>query len=75
VKILWLICNFHPTERVLEEMLVFGAVKKLVALLHFGGRSSVKDKVVYMFKLHGKSWRRYPCFPCELKDYLGFVDD
>lgn len=75
VKILWLICSFHPNERVLEEMMVFGGVKKLVALLHFGGRSSTKEKVVRIFKVYGKVWRKYPCFPCELKDYLGLIDD
>ena len=74
VKILYLVCNFHPTERVLEEMLIYGSVKKLLALLHLDGRSSTKDKVLKIFKLHGNSWKRYPCFPLELKDYLGFVN-
>ncbi|KAK9273648.1 hypothetical protein L1049_018458 [Liquidambar formosana] len=75
VKILWLICSFHPTEKVLKDMLIFGSVKKLLALLHIGGRSSTKDKVVKICKLHGTSWRRYPCFPCELKDYLGLASE
>lgn len=30
VKILWQVCNFHPTERVLEEMLMYGADRKSV---------------------------------------------
>ncbi len=72
VKILWVICSFHPTERVLEEMLVYGSVKKLLVLLHIDGRSSTKDKVIKMIKLHGNSWKRYPCFPCELKEYMAF---
>lgn len=75
VKILWAICKYHPTERVLEEFLAFGAVKKLVALLHIDGRSSTKDKVVMILKMHGSSWMRYPCFPTELGDYLGLVND
>ncbi|KAA8520365.1 hypothetical protein F0562_014621 [Nyssa sinensis] len=75
VKILWLICSFNPTDRVLEEMLIFGSVKKLVALLHIDGRSSMKDNVVKIFKLHGNSLRRYPCFPSELRDYLGLLKD
>ncbi|GMP42429.1 hypothetical protein CsSME_00012182 [Camellia sinensis var. sinensis] len=75
VKILWLICSFHHTERVVEEMLMFGAVKKLVALLHIGGRSSTKNKVVKILKLNVNSWRRYPCFPSELKKYLGLMND
>lgn len=75
VKILWVICSFHPTERVLEEMLVYGSVKKLLVLLHIDGRSSTKDKVIKMIKLHGNSWKRYPCFPCELKEYLALVSN
>lgn len=74
VKILWLMCSFHPTERVLEEMVVYGAVKKMVALIHLEGRSSTKDKVINMFKLHFSSWRRFSCFPSDLKDYLGCSD-
>ncbi|GMJ11854.1 plant U-box 23 [Hibiscus trionum] len=71
VKILYLVSNFQPTERVLEELLVYGAVKKLVTLLHLEGQSSTKKKVLDMLKLHGNSWRRHQCFPCDLKDYLG----
>ncbi|CAK7349254.1 unnamed protein product [Dovyalis caffra] len=70
-----LLSSFHPTERVLEELLICGSVKKLVGLLHMDGRSSTKDKVIKMFKLHGNSWMRYPCFPRELKDYLGLVNN
>lgn len=75
VKIFWLICCSHPTEKVLEEMLVSGSLKKLVALLHIGGASTTKDRVIKIFKLHGDSWKRYPCFPRELKDYLGLHSD
>lgn len=73
VKIMWLIGNFHPTEKVLEEMLVCGSVNKLLALLHLDGRSSTKEKVIKIFKLHGNYWSKYPCFPHELKNYLGCV--
>ncbi|KAI3444874.1 hypothetical protein Pfo_001539 [Paulownia fortunei] len=76
VKILWLISSFHSTEKVLEEMLVCGAVKKLVALLHIGGgQSTTKDRVVKILKLHGRTWRRYPCFPNHVKDYLGLGNE
>lgn len=74
VKIMWLICSFHPKERVLEEMLIYGLVNKFLTLLHMEGRSSTKDKVVKMLKLHANSWRQYPCFPCELNEYLGLVN-
>ncbi|KAI3741176.1 hypothetical protein L1987_58843 [Smallanthus sonchifolius] len=70
VKIFSLICSFHPTEKVLEEMMIYGAVKKLVVLLHMSGPSSMKNKVLDMFKKHGNLWSRYPCFPSELKEYL-----
>ncbi|KAL8235620.1 hypothetical protein R6Q59_016701 [Mikania micrantha] len=70
VKIFSLVCGFHPTEKVLEEMIVYGAVKKLVVLLHMNGPSSTKNKVLDMFKKHGNLWSRYPCFPSELKEYL-----
>ncbi|XP_058104238.1 E3 ubiquitin-protein ligase PUB22-like [Magnolia sinica] len=63
VKILWLVCSFHQTKQILEEMLVFGAVKKLVGLLHINGESSTKEKAMKIVKLHEKSWRQYPCFP------------
>ena len=74
VKILWLICSYHPSERVLEEMLILGSVKKLLVLLHIGNRSSTKEKVVKIFRLHRNSWRQYPCFPWELKDYSGLTN-
>ncbi|KAI3681398.1 hypothetical protein L6452_36193 [Arctium lappa] len=71
VKIFSLICSFHPTEKVLEEMMVYGAVKKLVVLLHMSGPSSTKNRTLDMLKRHGNSWSRYPCFPSDLKEYLG----
>ncbi|KAF9625738.1 hypothetical protein IFM89_026666 [Coptis chinensis] len=75
IKIIWLITNFHPTEKVLEEMLMSGSVKKLLGLLHIDGRSSTKDKAMKIIKLHGDTWRKYPCFPNELRDYLGLMHD
>ncbi|KAE8686606.1 E3 ubiquitin-protein ligase PUB23-like [Hibiscus syriacus] len=71
VKILCLVSSFQPTERFLEEMLTYGAVKKLVTLLHLEGLCSTKKRVLDMLKLHGNAWRRHPCFPCDMKDYLG----
>ncbi|KAE8706473.1 E3 ubiquitin-protein ligase PUB23-like [Hibiscus syriacus] len=71
VKILCLAGSFQPTERFLEEMLMYGAVKKLVTLLHLEGLCSTKKRVLDMLKLHGNAWRRHRCFPCDLKDYLG----
>ncbi|KAG9452256.1 hypothetical protein H6P81_005160 [Aristolochia fimbriata] len=70
VKILWLICSVRPTERVLEEMVMFGAVKKLMGLVHIDGRCSTKERAMKIIKLHGNSWTQYPCFPSEFRDYL-----
>ncbi|KAJ8632069.1 hypothetical protein MRB53_025405 [Persea americana] len=75
VKILWLVSSFLPTQRVLEDMLMFGAVKKLLGLLHMDGRSSTKDKALKIIRLHENSWRQYPCFPGELRDYLILMQD
>ncbi|KAI3820320.1 hypothetical protein L1987_07865 [Smallanthus sonchifolius] len=72
IQIFLLVCSFHdPSNKVLEDMLVYGVVKKLVILMHMSGPSSTKNKMVDMFKKHSYSWSRYPCFPSELKEYIG----
>ncbi|XP_076899107.1 E3 ubiquitin-protein ligase PUB22-like [Bidens hawaiensis] len=68
VQIFLLIGSFHD-PKVLEDMLIFGVVKKLVILMHMSGPSSTKNKMVDMFKKHSYLWSRYPCFPSELKEY------
>ncbi|XP_022155721.1 E3 ubiquitin-protein ligase PUB23-like [Momordica charantia] len=70
VKILWLMCNYHPGERVLEEMMGCGAVKKLLGILNNNGdgRSSTKEKARKIMNIHGSFWRRFPCFPYEFRD-------
>ncbi|MQL93944.1 hypothetical protein Taro_026594 [Colocasia esculenta] len=73
VKVLWLVCSFLPTEKVLDEMMAFGAVKKLLVLLHVDGRTSTKEKAINIIKQHAGVWRKYPCFPCELKGFLKLV--
>ncbi|XP_042484150.1 E3 ubiquitin-protein ligase PUB23-like [Macadamia integrifolia] len=70
VKIFWLICSSHPSMKVLEEMSQLGFMKKLFELVHIDGHSSTKDKAMKILKLHGNTWRQYPCFPCNLNDYL-----
>ncbi|KZV57965.1 hypothetical protein F511_12121 [Dorcoceras hygrometricum] len=73
LKIFLLILNFHASDRVLEEMLVCGAVGRLVSLLHVnaGVGGQTKERVLRILKLHGGRWRRYPCFPSEFKNLLG----
>ncbi|KAL6008494.1 hypothetical protein ACLOJK_034006 [Asimina triloba] len=70
VKVLWLVSSFRPTQRVLEEMLMCGAVKKLLGLLHMHARCSTKNKALKIIRLHGNVWRQYPCFPREMRDFL-----
>lgn len=70
VKILWLVCSFMPKEPVIGDMMSFGAVRKLIGLLHVEGWSSTKEKAVKMLKMHGGVWRQYGCFPSELREYL-----
>ncbi|XP_074580438.1 E3 ubiquitin-protein ligase PUB23-like [Curcuma longa] len=70
VKVLWLVSSFSAAGNVAEEMVVVGAVRKMVALLHAGGGSSTKERVIAMIKLHGGLWRRLPCVPCELTDFM-----
>ncbi|XP_073026324.1 E3 ubiquitin-protein ligase PUB23-like [Primulina eburnea] len=69
VKIFWLILNYHASERVLEEILVCGAVGRLVSLLQMDGGvgGPTTERVVKILQLHGGRWRRYPCFPIEFK--------
>ncbi|CAN6460276.1 unnamed protein product [Victoria cruziana] len=73
VKILELICDYHPTDRFLKQMAEFGAVSKLCGLLQIDGgyaSHSIKGRTMKMLKLHGGAWKRYGCFPLQLQDYL-----
>ncbi|WOL06293.1 E3 ubiquitin-protein ligase [Canna indica] len=73
VKILWLMSSFLPAEEVLEEMMVSGSVRKLLALVQMEGEgrsSSTKEKAIRIIKLHGHFWSQYACFPAEFKHFL-----
>lgn len=70
VKILWLMSRNRPTKQLLEEMAVVGSVMKLLALSHIDGQSSTKERAMRMIKLHGAAWKRYPCVPSDLNDFL-----
>ncbi|KAH0766088.1 hypothetical protein KY285_001959 [Solanum tuberosum] len=65
----------HGLDKVLDDLLMYGSVKKLVALLHIGGSSTTKERVIKILKLHGDKWKKNPCFPYELKNYLGLESD
>ncbi|KAI3991348.1 hypothetical protein MKX01_034667 [Papaver californicum] len=62
LKILWLLSSFHPKEKLIEDMLMFGSVKKILGLLLIEGQSSTKDNAVKIIKMHGNSWKSILAF-------------
>ncbi|CAO1939590.1 unnamed protein product [Urochloa humidicola] len=76
VKVLWLVsvAASSPSEKVLEDMVLTGAVAKLLGLLHVETTPATKHRTVRMVKISGGFWRQYPCFPTDLRDYLRLLD-
>uniref|UniRef100_A0A0D9VJP8 U-box domain-containing protein n=1 Tax=Leersia perrieri TaxID=77586 RepID=A0A0D9VJP8_9ORYZ len=76
VKVLWLVSVVapSPSEKVLEDMMLTGAVAKLLGLLHVESAPATKQKTVRMVRIHGVVWRQYPCFPTDFRDYLRLLD-
>ena len=74
VKVPWIVSVVAPSEKVLEDMVLTGAVAKLLGLLQVENASSTKQKTVRMMRIHGGFWRQYPCFPTDLRDYLRLLD-
>lgn len=74
VKVLWLVSVVAPSEKVLEDMMLTGAVAKLLGLLHVESSPSTKQKTVRMVRIHGVVWRQYACFPTDFRDYLRLLD-
>ena len=74
VKVLWLVSVVAPSEKVLEDMVVTGAVAKLLGLLHVETPPATKQKTVRMVRINGGFWRQYACFPTDLKDYLRLLN-
>lgn len=74
VKVLWLVSVVAPSEKVLEDMVVTGAVAKLLGLLHVETPPDTKQKTVRMVRINGVFWRQYACFPTDLRDYLRLLD-
>lgn len=71
VRILWSLCTFSPTPRLLEEMVQIGAVCKLCMLLQLECTSKTKRKTREMLGAHGKYWRSSPCVPSHLFTIYG----
>jgi hypothetical protein len=74
VKVLWLVSVVAPSEKVLEDMVLTGAVAKLLGLLHVESAPATKQKTVRMVRINGVFWRQYPCFPTDLRDHLRLLD-
>ncbi|TVU28061.1 hypothetical protein EJB05_19569, partial [Eragrostis curvula] len=74
VKVLWLVSVVAPSEKVLEDMVLTGAVAKLLGLLHVEIPPATKQKTVRMVRINGGFWRQYSCFPTDLRDYLRLLD-
>ncbi|CAL4884755.1 unnamed protein product [Urochloa decumbens] len=74
VKVLWLVSVVAPSEKVLEDMVLTGAVAKLLGLLHVETPPATKHKTVRMVRINGAFWRQYACFPTDLRDYLRLLD-
>ncbi|WVZ74121.1 hypothetical protein U9M48_022343 [Paspalum notatum var. saurae] len=74
VKVLWLVSVVAPSEKVLEDMVLTGAVAKLLGLLHVETPPATKQRTVRMVRINGGYWRQYTCFPSDLRDYLRLLD-
>ncbi|KAL6634940.1 hypothetical protein ACP70R_027611 [Stipagrostis hirtigluma subsp. patula] len=74
VKVLWLVSVAAPSEKVLEDMVLTGAVAKLFGLLHIECSPTTKQKTVRMVRINGGFWKQYPCFPTDLRDYLNLLN-
>ncbi|XP_021892659.1 E3 ubiquitin-protein ligase PUB23-like [Carica papaya] len=66
VRILSAICRFSGTGRVVQEMLLVGAVSKLCLVLQVEGSLKMKEKTREILKLHSRVWRNSSCIPLHL---------
>ncbi|CAN6240681.1 unnamed protein product [Urochloa humidicola] len=78
VSVLWLVAGAvvapRPAERVLDDMVMSGAVARLLALMQVESSASTKEKAARLLRTHDAFWRQYPCFPTDLRDYLEFLN-
>ncbi|KAL0289595.1 UNVERIFIED_CONTAM: E3 ubiquitin-protein ligase PUB23 [Sesamum angustifolium] len=73
VKILWLVSSFHRRR----GSRAWNGCNwwRCAECWRRRGQGTTRDRVVRILKLHGGTWRRFPCFPGELKNYLGLGND
>lgn len=63
VLILYLISKYSGNKMVLQEMLEFGAVKKLIMLIQVDCAPYLKEKAREILSSHSGEWKNSPCFP------------
>ncbi|KAI5575937.1 hypothetical protein POPTR_009G016200v4 [Populus trichocarpa] len=66
VRILYSICRFSATSRVLQEMLQVGVVAKLCLVLQVDSSFKSKERAREILKLHSRVWRNSACVPAYL---------
>ncbi|WOL00862.1 hypothetical protein Cni_G09575 [Canna indica] len=62
VKIFYSLCRYSATNEVLQEMMSVGAVLKLCLVLQANCSRSVKEKAIWVLRLHSRAWK--DCHPC-----------
>lgn len=62
VLILYLVCKYSGNKMVLQEMLEFGVVKKLVMLIQVDCAPYLKEKAREILSSHSGEWKNSPCF-------------
>ncbi|OIW05892.1 hypothetical protein TanjilG_23678 [Lupinus angustifolius] len=61
VRILGSICRYSASPKVLQEMLLVGAVNKLCLVLQVDGNIKAKERAMEILKLHSMVWKNSPC--------------
>lgn len=62
VLILYLVCKYSGNKMVLQEMLEFGVVKKLLMLIQVDCAPYLKEKAREILNSHPGEWKNSPCF-------------
>jgi hypothetical protein len=66
VRILYSICRFSATSRILQEILQVGVVAKLCLVLQVDSSFKSKERAREILKLHSRVWRNSACVPAYL---------
>lgn len=66
VRILFLICRFSSSYRVLQEMLEVGVVSKLCLVIQVDCSETTKERVKQILNLNSRIWKEASCIPAHL---------